>query len=129
MRAMGLRSCVAKTFKPTTTQADPSKAPAPNVLDQDFQADGPNQKWVTDITYLPITTGWVYLAVVLDLFSRKIVGSAIDTSLVTDLVCEAMTPARSLISTASSIPSSATLPRAACTRRWLNLWLVIPPLP
>lgn len=90
MRQLGLRSCVAKTFKPTTTQADPTKIPAPNVLDQDFQADGPDRKWVTDITYLPTTSGWVYLAVVLDLFSRKIVGWAIDTSLATDLVAEAL---------------------------------------
>ncbi len=90
MREMGLRSRVAKTFKPTTTQADPDKAPAPNVLDQDFQADGPDQKWVTDITYRPTSAGWVYLAVVLDLFSRKIVGWAIDTSLATDLVAEAL---------------------------------------
>jgi len=90
MQEMGLRSCVAKTFKPTTTQADPTKVPAANVLGQDFQADGPNQKWVTDITYLPTRTGWVYLAVVLDLFSRKIVGWSIDTSLATDLVTEAL---------------------------------------
>ena len=72
MRQMGLQSRVAKTFKPTTTQADPAKTPAPNVLDQDFQADGPNQKWVTDITYLPTTSGWVYLAVVLELFSTTV---------------------------------------------------------
>jgi len=90
MKQLGLRSCVAKAFKPTTTQADPTKTPAPNVLNQDFQADCPNQKWVTDITYLPTDTGWVYLAVVLDLFSRKIVGWAIDTSLATDLIAEAL---------------------------------------
>jgi len=90
MREMSLRSCVAKTFKPTTTQADPSKTPAPNVLNQDFQTDDPDQKWVTDITYLPTDTGWVYLAVVLDLFSRKIVGWSISQSLATDLVADAL---------------------------------------
>jgi putative transposase len=93
MRHLGLRSCVAKAFKPTTTQADPTKIPAPNVLDQDFQADGPNRKWVTDITYLSTDAGprgWVYLAVVVDLFSRKVVGWAIDTSLATDLVAQAL---------------------------------------
>ena len=79
-----------RLFKPTTPQADPAKAPAPNVLDQDFHADRPNQKWVTDITYLPTASGWVYLAVVLDLFSRKIVGGSIDTSLATDLVTETL---------------------------------------
>lgn len=90
MKQLGLRSCVAKAFKPTTTQAAPTKTPAPNVLDQDFQADGPNRKWVTDITYLPTEAGWVYLAVVLDLFSRKIVGWAIGTSLATGLVAQAL---------------------------------------
>jgi putative transposase len=90
MKQLGLRSCVTKAFKPTTTQGDPTKTPAPNVLNQDFQADGPNRKWVTDITYLPTAAGWVYLAVVLDLFSRKIVGWAIDTSLATDLVAQAL---------------------------------------
>ena len=90
MREMGLRSCSAKAFKPTTTQVDPTKIPAPNVLDQDFQADGPDQKWVTDITYLSTDAGWVYLAVVVDLFSRKVVGWAIGTSLATDLVAQAL---------------------------------------
>ena len=60
------------------------------MLDQDFQADGLNRKWVTDITYLPTSAGWVYLAVVLDLFSRKIVGWSIDMSLATCLVTEAL---------------------------------------
>ncbi len=93
MKHLGLRSCVAKAFKPTTTQADPTKTPASNVLDQDFQAHRPDQKWVTDITYLPTAQGpgkWIYLAVVLDLFSRKIVGWAIDTSLATGLVTQAL---------------------------------------
>ena len=67
MRQLGLQSKVAKGFKPVTTRSDPSKRPAMNLLDQDFSADGPNQKWVTDITYLPTRTGWVYLAVVMDL--------------------------------------------------------------
>ena len=74
MREMGLKSRVSKKFTPTTTVTDPSKIPAPNILDQSFTADAPNRKWVTDITYLPTQLGWVYLAVVLDLFSRQVVG-------------------------------------------------------
>ena len=50
MRELGLKSRVYKAFKPTTTQADPSKRPAENLLQQDFAADRPNEKWVTDIT-------------------------------------------------------------------------------
>ena len=76
MRELGLKSRVSKTFTPTTTQSDPTQQPAPNELAQDFTAAAPNRKWVTDITYLATAEGWVYLAVVLDLFSRKVVGWA-----------------------------------------------------
>ena len=74
MQEMGLKSRIRKKFKPKTTEVDPSKKPAKNLLDQAFNAEAPNQKWVTDITYLATASGWVYLACVLDLFSRKIVG-------------------------------------------------------
>jgi putative transposase len=90
MKEMGLKSRVRKRFTPTTTQADPSTRPAPNVLDRDFDAERPNQKWVTDITYLPTLAGWVYLAVVVDLFSRKVVGWSMSDSLATPLVSEAL---------------------------------------
>lgn len=90
MREMGLSSKVRRKFKPTTTQADPSKRPAANTLDRDFTAEKPNQKWGTDITYLPTAAGWVYLAVVIDLFSRKLVGWSIGTSLETKLVGDAL---------------------------------------
>ena len=90
MRELGIRSRISRKFKPTTTQVDPSKQPPPNLLDQTFTADRPNQKWVTDITYLPTASGWVYLAVVLDLFSRKAIGWSISDSLTTPLVCDAL---------------------------------------
>jgi putative transposase len=90
MREMGLKSKVRKAFKPTTTQADPTKQPAANTLDRNFTAATPNRKWVTDITYLPTAQGWVYLAVVLDLFSRKVVGWSIGDSLATPLVSDAL---------------------------------------
>jgi len=90
MRELGLKSRVSKSFTPTTTQADPSKQPAANVLSREFTATRPNQKWVTDITYLPTDQGWAYLAVVLDLFSRKVVGWALSDSLATPLVSDAL---------------------------------------
>lgn len=90
MRDLGLKSRVIRKFKPTTTQSDPSKRPAMNVLDRDFTAEAPNQKWVTDITYLPTSNGWVYLAVVIDLFSRKVVGWSLSDSLETRLVSHAL---------------------------------------
>ena len=58
MKDLGLKSQVRQAFTPTTTQADPSKRPAPNTLNRDFTAERPNQKWVTDITYLPTLAGW-----------------------------------------------------------------------
>ena len=90
MREMGLKSRVCKAFQPTTTQSDPTKQPAPNTLAQDFTADAPNRKWVTDITYVPTLSGWAYVAVVLDLFSRKVVGWAVRDTLATELVQEAL---------------------------------------
>jgi putative transposase len=90
MREMGLKSRVVKHFSPTTTQSDPTKQPAENKLDRNFTADAPNRKWVTDITYLATAAGWVYLAAVVDLFSRKVVGWSIGTSLATELVSDAL---------------------------------------
>jgi putative transposase len=74
MRKMGLESRVTKAFRPTSTRADPTRQPTPNGLDHDFTATAPNHKWVADVTYVPAAAGWVYPAVVLDLFSRKVVG-------------------------------------------------------
>ena len=62
---------------------------AENLLDRVFTAEQPNQKWTTDITYLPVAEGWMYLAVVMDLFSRKIVGWAMRATLHTELVVAA----------------------------------------
>jgi putative transposase len=93
MQEMGLKSCVSKQFKPTTTVADASKQPAENILQQNFEATAPNQKWVADITYLPTLGGWVYLAVVIDLFSRKVVGWSMSQRLTTPLISEAMNQA------------------------------------
>ena len=90
MNEMGLKSRVASKFTPTTTVSDPTKKPAPNVLAQDFKASQPNQKWVADITYLPTLAGWVYLAVVIDLFSRKVVGWKMDNRMTTSLVTGAL---------------------------------------
>lgn len=90
MQEMGLKSRVSRGFTPTTTQADPTKQPAPNLLNRDFTADAPNLKWTTDITYLPTAEGWVYLAVVMDLFSRKIIGWQLGDSLATELIAAAL---------------------------------------
>jgi len=85
---------------PITTQRQPGVVPAPNLLKRDFSADRPNRKWVTDITYIDTAEGWLYLASVMDLFSRKVVGWAlsdkIDTTLATNALRMAWTTRRPL---------------------------------
>ena len=78
---------------PVTTQRRPGALVAPNLLNQDFSADGPNQKWVTDITYIDTAEGWLYLAPVLDLYSRMVVGWAMAGHMETSLVKDAITMA------------------------------------
>jgi len=63
---------------PHTTQRDPQAMPAPNLLNQDFSSPAPDRKWVSDITYIDTAEGWLYLASILDLFSRRVVGWAMD---------------------------------------------------
>lgn len=74
---------------PHTTQRNPDATPAPNLLNQDFSSPAPNRKWVSDITYIDTAEGWLYLAVVLDLFSRRVVGWAMDEHMEASLVQQA----------------------------------------
>jgi transposase InsO family protein len=78
---------------PVTTQRRLGVLAAPNLLKQDFSADGPNQKWVTDITYIDTAEGWLYLAPVLDLYSRMVVGWSMADHLETSLAKDAITMA------------------------------------
>ena len=73
-----------------TTDSNHDLPVAENKLSQDFTASNPNQKWVTDITYIWTTEGWLYLAVVLDLFSRKVVGWSMNASMERGLVIDAL---------------------------------------
>jgi putative transposase len=85
MRAMGLSARKPGRWRVNTTQADPANPTTPNVLNREFTAERPNERWVTDITYIWTDEGWCYLAAILDLFSRCVVGWALSTSLSTDL--------------------------------------------
>jgi transposase InsO family protein len=71
---------------PRTTQRDAQAQPAPNVLGQDFSSPAPDRKWVADFTYIDTAEGWLYLASVLDLFSRRVVGWAMDEHMEASLV-------------------------------------------
>ena len=75
---------------PRTTQRNPQALPAPNLLNQDFSAPAVNRKWVSDITYIDTAEGWLYLAAVVDLFSRQVVGWAMADHMQTSLVEEAL---------------------------------------
>ena len=74
----------------TTTVRNPQARPAPDLAERNFAAAAPNKLWVADITYIPTWTGFLYLAVVLDAFSRRIVGWAMETSLHVELVLKAL---------------------------------------
>lgn len=77
MRQAGLVGCPRRRFK-VTTQRDPSHAVADNLLQQDFSASRPNERWAADITYISTQQGWLFLAIVMDLYSRRIVGWSMD---------------------------------------------------
>lgn len=89
MKRQGLRARAARTFK-ATTDAGHGRPVAPNRLQQDFSATAPNQKWVGDITYLATGEGWLYLAVILDLYSRAVIGWAMAERMKASLVCDAL---------------------------------------
>jgi len=89
LRRQGLRAKGARKYK-ATTNSNHSLPVAPNLLSQDFHADRANQKWVCDITYIATDEGWLYLAVVLDLYSRIVVGWSMSERMTATLVCDAL---------------------------------------
>jgi putative transposase len=74
MRMHGIVARKKRRYYPRTTQRQAGVIPAPNRLNQQFSAGAPNQKWVSDFTYIETAEGWLYLAIVLDLFSRRVIG-------------------------------------------------------
>lgn len=89
MRAAGLQGVLRNRFVRTTVQ-DRDAAPAPDLVERDFTTPAPDRLWVADITYIPTWAGFLYLAVVLDVFSRRVVGWAMETHLRTELVLAAL---------------------------------------
>jgi transposase InsO family protein len=89
LRSLGLEGCTRRRSR-ITTRANTRHPAAGNSLDRDFSASQPNQRWVTDITYVWTGEGWCYLAVILDLFSRSVVGWALDALLTTRLPLAAL---------------------------------------
>ena len=89
MRDARLRAKQARGYR-STTQRKEGRRPAPNVLQRHFGAERPNQKWLADITYVPTLEGWLYLAAILDLFDRQVVGWAMDGRITTELTLRAL---------------------------------------
>lgn len=90
MKQAGLIGRKPKRRYPRTTQRRPGAKAAPNLLNQDFCAQHPDEKWLTDITYIDTTEGWLYLASVLDLYGRRIVGWSMADHMESSLVEEAL---------------------------------------
>ena len=90
MRDNDIRAKTARKFRCKTTDSGHALPVAGNVLDRQFDPEGPNEAWVADITYIPTGEGWLYLAVVEDLFSRMIVGWSMDATMTSRLVVDAL---------------------------------------
>jgi putative transposase len=90
MRKAGLVGASRRRHGPVTTRRDKDARPAPDLVDRKFTAEGPNQLWVADITFVPTAAGFLYLAVVLDAWSRKIIGWAMASHLRAELVVGAL---------------------------------------
>ncbi len=89
LKRLALRAVAGRKFQPKTT--DSHALPVyPNVLEQNFKADTPNSQWVQDITYTRTDEGWLYLAVVIDLYSRLVGGWAMSPRIDARLVCDAL---------------------------------------
>jgi len=104
MRTAELRGKSHRKSRVSTTNSKHGEPRSANLLERDFTAVQPDQKWLSDITYLPTTEGWLYLAVVLDVFSRRIVGwgfsSSLESNLVVsafDMACQSRKPSDGLV--------------------------------
>ena len=124
MRAAHIRGVSRRRAFVVTTQRDKDKQPAPDLVKREFKVDGPNQLWVADMTYVPAWAGFIYLAVVFDVWRRRIVGWAIGEQMTAELVLSALNMA---LQQRKPKVSSTTATRAASTpashsesaaRRW-----------
>ncbi|EJG7682166.1 IS3 family transposase, partial [Salmonella enterica] len=95
MQEEGLVCQQRRAYK-VTTKPRPGAEVAPNLLNQNFNPPGPNQVWVSDVTYLKTGEGWLYLAAIMDLYSRRIVGWHVDRTMTTSLVSRALIKAYNL---------------------------------
>ena len=120
MREAGIQSKASKKYKATTN----SKHDLPvseNLLNRDFHADRPNQKMVSDITYIRTDEGWLYLASIMVLYGRKIVGMAMDSSMTQELVIQALADATNRVGRVKDCILHSDRGTQYCARRYQNL--------
>ena len=115
MRSVGVAG-VSRRRGPRTTRRNAQARPAPDRVKRRFEADAPNRLWVADITYVPTLAGFLYLAIVLDVFSRRVVGWAMAGHLRTALVVEALE--MTVDQRRPESRSSITPTKVASTPRW-----------
>ncbi len=90
MKEYGIEGVSRRRARRSLTKSDPTAAPAPDRVSRQFSAEGPNQLWVTDITYIATSEGWLYLAIVMDMWSRRIVGWSMRDDMSAPLVVDAL---------------------------------------
>ena len=95
MREEGIVGVHRRRQRVSLTKQDESQTPAPDLIERDFKASAPNQKWVADITYIATDEGWLYLAIIMDLYSRRIVGWSMAETLEATIVKDALAMALS----------------------------------
>jgi putative transposase len=120
MRENGLKAFQKRRFKRTTDSAHGGLI-APNMLDQDFETTGPNQKWGVDISYIWTAEGWLYLAIVLDFFSRRIIGWAVSDRLKKDLALSALARAIAIRQPPEGIIHHSDRGSQYCSDKYQNL--------
>lgn len=94
MRELGIEGARRGGHKVRTTRSDDKAARPPDLVDRKFTADGPNQLWVTDLTYVPTWSGMAYVSFITDVFSRTIVGWRVASNMRTDMVLDSLEMAR-----------------------------------
>ena len=134
MHQLGIKGTHRRRYR-KTTERDASLAVAPDLMNRDFSANKPDEKYVGDITYIRTWEGWLYLAIILDVFSRRIVGWAMGTTLHTELVVEAFEMAVRRRQAKGAIAhsdqgcpdSTPALPTigASARRAWSSPWAVV----
>jgi transposase InsO family protein len=90
MRNEGLAASTHRRFRVRTTDSNHRLPVAENTVDREFERHQPNEVWVSDLTYIPTKSGWLYLVVIIDLYSRKVVGWSMDVEMTTDVFLSAL---------------------------------------